>query len=51
MTYLVDGSSVRLLHLVELVDAADAHVGEHERAALECKFVRDGVLQRHVQTS
>lgn len=39
----VDGGSVGVVHLVELVDAADAVVGEDEGAALEDHFVGDGV--------
>ena len=33
--HLVDGGPVALFHLVELVDAADPHVGEHESPALK----------------
>jgi hypothetical protein len=41
---LVDGGAVLVGHLVELVDAADAAVGEDERAALEHPLARHGVL-------
>mmetsp|Transcript_57410 Transcript_57410/g.124764 ORF Transcript_57410/g.124764 Transcript_57410/m.124764 type:complete len:317 (+) Transcript_57410:459-1409(+) len=40
---LVDGRSVSLLHLVKLIDAADAHVGQHKRATLENEVASDGV--------
>mmetsp|Transcript_14066 Transcript_14066/g.46492 ORF Transcript_14066/g.46492 Transcript_14066/m.46492 type:complete len:463 (-) Transcript_14066:22-1410(-) len=39
----MDGCPVALLHLVKLVDAADAHIGQHERAALEDQIARHGV--------
>ena len=38
--HLVDRRAVGLLHLIELVDAADPLVGEHERAALEDELAR-----------
>jgi hypothetical protein len=41
--HLVNGGAVALLHLVELIDAADAAVREHERAALKHKLARRGV--------
>ncbi len=39
----VDGRPVAVVHLVELVDAADAVVGEHQGAALEHHLVGHGV--------
>ena len=39
----VDGGTVDVLHLVELVDAADALIGEHQRPTLQhhlpCRLV------------
>ena len=48
MTDLVEDGARRVAHLVELVDAADAVVGEHERARLQHHLPRLGVL-RHVR--
>ncbi len=42
-TNLVDGGPVPIVHLVELVDAADAHVGQHQSAAFETQLVGDGI--------
>mmetsp|Transcript_19882 Transcript_19882/g.48164 ORF Transcript_19882/g.48164 Transcript_19882/m.48164 type:complete len:207 (-) Transcript_19882:822-1442(-) len=42
--HLMDGSAVRVLHLVELVDAADALVRKHERAALKHHLSRELIL-------
>lgn len=39
----MDRRAVAVVHLVEFVDAADAVVGQHQRAALEDHLVRDGV--------
>jgi len=41
---LVDGHAVLVVHLVELVDEADAAVGQHERAALQRPLARHRVL-------
>eukprot|EP00955_Chlamydomonas_euryale_P020827 220737-Chlamydomonas_euryale.AAC.1 len=40
---LVDGHAVLVVHLVKLVDEADALVGEHERSALEHPLARERV--------
>ena len=34
-THLVDGDPILVVHLVELVDEADALVGQHQCAALQ----------------
>lgn len=31
----MDGSSVVLVHLIELVDAAHSHIGQHQRTCLQ----------------
>mmetsp|Transcript_38657 Transcript_38657/g.60410 ORF Transcript_38657/g.60410 Transcript_38657/m.60410 type:complete len:484 (+) Transcript_38657:192-1643(+) len=41
--HLVDRRPVVLVHLVELVDAADAPVGQHQGAALQAQVPRRGV--------
>ena len=53
---LVDRGPVVLAHFVELVDAADAHVRQNQRAALERDFPGVGVLhdrrrEPHARTS
>lgn len=42
---LMDGHLVLLVHLVKLVDAADAVVRQHERACLDAEFATVAVLQ------
>lgn len=42
--HLVDGRAVGVGHLVELVDAADALVGEHQGSALQGHLAGHGVL-------
>lgn len=39
LAYLVDGCPVALLHLVKLVDAADATVGQDEGTSLQDKLL------------
>lgn len=41
---LVDRSTIRVVHLVKLVDEAVAFIGKHERAALERPFLSHRVL-------
>ena len=40
----MDSDSVLLLHFIELVDAADAAIGEHEGASFENELVRDRIF-------
>lgn len=42
--HLVDGRAVGVGHLVKLVDAADALVGEHQGSALQGHLTGQGVL-------
>ena len=44
LTDLVEDGARRVAHLVELVDAADAVVGEDERACLKYHLLRFGVF-------
>jgi hypothetical protein len=54
--HLVDGRPVVLLHLVELVDAADPHVRQHQRTRLQRQLLRvrvdhDRRSQPHARTA
>jgi len=40
----VDSDSVLLLHFIELVDATDAAIGEHEGASFENELVSDRIF-------
>mmetsp|Transcript_28728 Transcript_28728/g.95418 ORF Transcript_28728/g.95418 Transcript_28728/m.95418 type:complete len:605 (-) Transcript_28728:57-1871(-) len=43
---LVDGRAVALLHLIELVDGADAHIGEDQGSAFQCDLA-SGLVAHH----
>lgn len=42
--HLVYGRTIRVSHLVELIDAADALIGQHQGAALERHFASEWIL-------